>query len=254
MDSEFFEVEVTEGVARCTMRGPRMNALGNELMEPMFEGMEAVLRDDAARVIVLRGEGGNFTVGADLTTMGEKMDPVRLHRDMARMGSIIRKLHDGPRPYITEVDGWAVGGGMGLAIASDMTYATERAQFFMSFPRVAIMPDFGTSFFLTERLGLAKAKELALTASRIGAEEALSIGLVNRVIDHESISEEVMKIARKIASRSPRVLEVTKRSLNNAQRIGLDAELDFEAGIQPFFVLAPEHKKAVEEFFEARRK
>ena len=59
----------------------------------------------------------------------------------------------------------------------------------MSFPRVAIMPDFGTSFFLTERLGLAKAKELALTAARIGAEEALSIGLVNLVIDHESISE-----------------------------------------------------------------
>lgn len=254
VESETFEIEMLDGVARCTMRGPRMNALGVELLGPLFEGLEGVIRNEDVRVIVLRGSDGNFTVGADLTTMGEKMDPVMLHDNMARMGCILRDLHDGPRPFITEVDGWAVGGGLGMAIASDITYATEKAQFFLSFPRVAIMPDFGTSYFLTERVGLAKAKELALTAARIDADEALRIGLVNRVMDSGSISEEVMKVAAKLASRSPKVLGETKRSINRAQRIGLEAELDLEASLQPFFVLAPEHKQAVEDFFDKRKK
>lgn len=236
------------------MRGPRMNALGAELLGPLFEGLEGIINNEEVRVVVLRGSEGNFTVGADLTTMGEKMDPVMLQVNMARMGRILLALHDGPRPFITEVDGWAVGGGLGMALASDMTYATEKAQFFLSFPRVAIMPDFGTSYFLTERVGMAKARELALTAARIDAEEALRIGLINRVFDSESISDKVMKVASRLASRSPEVLAETKRSINRSQRIGLEAELDYEASRQPFFVLAPEHKEAVEKFFEERKK
>lgn len=254
VESETFEIEMLDGVARCTMRGPRMNALGVELLGPLYEGLEGILKDDDVRVIVLRGSEGNFTVGADLTTMGEKMDPVLLREGMARMGRILIALHDGPRPFITEVDGWAVGGGVGMALASDMTYVTEKAQFFLSFPRVAIMPDFGTSYFISERLGMAKAKELALTAARIDAQEALRIGLVNRVFDSESISEEVMKIAGKLAGRSAKVMAETKRSVNRARMIGLEAELDLEASMQPFFVLDPAHKKAVEEFFEKRKK
>jgi len=249
-----FEIEIIDGVARCTMRGPRMNALGVELMAPLFDGLEDVIAREEVRVVVLRGSEGNFTVGADLTTMGEKMDPALMQVNMARMGSILLALHEGPRPFITEVDGWAVGGGLGMALAADITFATERAQFFLSFPRVAIMPDFGTPYFLVERVGAAKARELALTAARIDAEEALRIGLINRLVPSEKISEEVMRVASKLASRSPEVMAETKRSVNRAHRMGLEAELDYEASRQPFFVLAPEHRLAVEKFFEERKK
>ena len=114
---------------------------------------------------------------------------------MARMGRILLALHDGPRPFITEVDGWAVGGGLGMALASDMTYATERAQFFLSFPRVAIIPDFGTSYFLHRARRHGQSEGTGSHRRRIDAEEALRIGLINRVFDSESISDEVMKVA-----------------------------------------------------------
>ena len=250
MEQEYFIVEKADGVARCTMNGPTMNAMGRELLIPLMAGMKKVLADDEVRVIVIRGDGGNFCVGADLSIMGEKMDPVFLYENMKNMNEIGFGLHEGPKPVITEVDGWAAGGGFSLAICSDITYATERAQFLMSFVRIAIIPDLGASYYLTKRVGMARAKELALTGNVIGAEEASSIGLVNRVVDHDSISEEVMKLARSMARRSPGVLGMTKRYLNNAHRLDLQTMLDVEASVQPLLVMTPEHQDAIKRFID----
>jgi 2-(1,2-epoxy-1,2-dihydrophenyl)acetyl-CoA isomerase len=249
-ESEFFKIEIVEGVARCSMQGPKMNAMGTEMMYPMAEMLNSALCDDGVRVIVLRGEGGNFSVGADLSMMGEEMDPAYLYENMKLANSLLLELHEGPKPVITEVDGWAAGGGFSLAIASDITYATERAKFLASFVRVAIIPDLGASYFLTRRMGLAKAKEIAFTGRTIDSEEALRIGLVNRVFPHEEISGEVMKTARKIASRSPDVLAMAKRNLNMAGRVDLETMMNLEAATQPFMVLRPEHKEAVKKFFK----
>lgn len=184
--------------------------------------------------------------------MGEEMDPAYLYENMKLANSLLLELHEGPKPVITEVDGWAAGGGFSLAIASDITYATERAKFLASFVRVAIIPDLGASYFLTRRMGLAKAKEIAFTGRTIDSEEALRIGLVNRVFPHEEISGEVMKTARKIASRSPDVLAMAKRNLNMAGRVDLETMMNLEAATQPFMVLRPEHKEAVKKFFEKK--
>jgi 2-(1,2-epoxy-1,2-dihydrophenyl)acetyl-CoA isomerase len=249
-ESKFFTVEIVEGVARCSMQGPKMNAMGNEMMYPMVEMLKSALADDDVGVIVLRGESGNFSVGADLSMMGEEMDPAYLYRNMKLVNSLLLELHEGTKPVITEVDGWAAGGGFSLAIASDMTYATERAKFLASFVRVAIIPDLGASYFLTRRVGLAKAKEIAFTGRAIDSDEALRIGLINRIFPHEEISEEVMKTARKIASRSRDVLAITKRNLNTAGMVGLETMMNLEAATQPFMVLEPEHKEAVEKFLK----
>jgi 2-(1,2-epoxy-1,2-dihydrophenyl)acetyl-CoA isomerase len=254
VESQFFAVETADGVARCIMRGPKMNALGNELLVPMIEMLEDVLLDGEVRVIVLAGEGGNFCSGGDVGTMGENMDPTYLHNNMRLINSVLYELHEGPKPVITEVDGWAVGGGMGLAMASDITYATERSRFMMSFIRISIIPDLGTAYFAAMRAGLSQAKELAMTGKVIDSAEALRLGLINKVVPHDEIAEEVMGVARKMATRSPRVLSITKRHLNNAHRVDLQTMLDFEASIQPMLVLAPEHKRDVEKFLEKRLK
>ena len=250
MGEDCFKVEIADGVARCTMNGPTMNAIGNELLFPLIDGIKGVLADDDVRVIVIRGEGGNFSVGADLSIMGEKMDPVFLYENMKNVNEIGHGLHEGPKPVITEVDGWAAGGGFSFAICSDLTYATERAQFLMSFVRIAIIPDLGASYYLTRRVGMARAKELALTGKVIGAEEALNIGLINKVVDHESISDEVMKLALTMARRAPDVLAMTKRYLNAAGRLDLQTMLDFEASVQPLLVMMPEHQEAIRKFIE----
>jgi len=252
MASDYFKVEMDEGVARCTMMAPKMNALGEDLLYPMCEMLADVLADDKARVIVLRGGEGNFCSGGDVGTMGEKLDPEFLNKNMRLINNIGYQLHEGPKPVITEVDGWAVGGGMGLAMASDMTYATERARFMMSFIRISIIPDLGSTYFLPLRAGLPKAKELVFTGRPVNADEALAMGIVNRVLPHDEISEETMKVARKIATRSPRVLALMKRHLNLAIRTDLRTILDLEESIQPLMVITPEHARDVAKFFEKK--
>jgi len=252
MESEAFKVEIESGVARCSMNGPMMNAMGDKLLFPMMEGLRSVLDDDDVRVIVMRGEGGNFSVGADLTIMGDKMDPVLMRDNMRAMGSLIYELHEGPKPVIAEVDGWAVGGGFGLAMSSDITYATERARFYLSFIKLSIVPDFGSAYFLAHRVGLAQAKELALTGRVVESEEALRIGLINRIVLHEEIAGEVMKLAGKMAGRSPDILALTKRMLNTSHSVDLRTLLELEAHVQSLAVLAPEHRRDVKEFFEKR--
>jgi 2-(1,2-epoxy-1,2-dihydrophenyl)acetyl-CoA isomerase len=250
--SEFFEIVIDSGVARCTMKGPKMNALGEELLFPMCEMMADVLADEDVRVIVLRGGEGDFCSGGDVGTMGEKMDPLFLNANMRLINNICYQLHEGPKVVITEVDGWAVGGGMGWAMASDMTYASERARFMMSFIRISIIPDLGSTYFLPLRVGLLKAKELVFTGRPVGAEEALQMGVVNRVIPHEEIGEETMKVARKIATRPARVLALMKRHLNIAPHTDLRTILDLEENIQPFMVQTPEHAKDVADFFKKK--
>lgn len=250
MESEYFIVEKADGVARCTMNGPTMNAMGRDMLPQLHDGLMDALSDDGVRVIVLTGAGGNFCVGADLSIMGEKMDPVFLYENMRKVNEVGFLLHEGPKPVITEVDGWAVGGGFSMAICSDLTYATERAQFYMSFVRISIVPDLGSSYYLTRRVGLARAKELALTGRVIKADEAAEIGLVNRVFDHDAITEEVMKVARRMATRSADVLAKTKRALNVAHTLDLQTILDLEASTQPFMVMTPEHQRDIKKFLE----
>jgi 2-(1,2-epoxy-1,2-dihydrophenyl)acetyl-CoA isomerase len=249
-ESEYFQVEVEGGVARCSLKGPRMNAMGIELVPAMRAGLQSVLENDEVRVIVIRGEGGNFSTGADLSIMGENMDATFLCENMRSMGKILYQLHEGSKPVITEVDGWAVGGGFGLALASDITYATERARFFLSFVRISLVPDFGLSYFLTKRVGLALAKELALTGRVIDAQEAYRMGLVNQVIPHEEISEKVMKVARQIADRSPHALALAKRMLNAGHQVDLATYLEMEAHMQSILVLEPKHQQDVKNFFK----
>lgn len=250
MGEDIFEIDIDEGVALCTMKGPKMNAMSREMLTLLVEGMRSVLEDDEVKVIVLRGGSGHFSTGADLSIMGDKMDPAFLWENMRTVGSTMRDLHEGDKPFITVVDGWAVGGGFSLAICSDMTFATERALFLMSFVRISIIPDLGCSYFLSRRVGLAKAKELAFTGEVINAEEARQIGLVNRVVEHDTIDDEVLKMARRMARRSAVALAITKRNLNVANRLDLTTMLDYEASVQPFMVMSPEHQRDVKKFLE----
>lgn len=250
MESDCWKVELADGIARCSLNTPwNMNAMSKDLVYPMAESIKSLMRDDAVRVIVIRGEGDHFCSGADLSILGENMDPLVLCQAMQLANSVIHDLHDGPKPVIAEVDGYAVGGGLSLALAADMTYATERVMFVAGWIRIAAVPDLGGSHLLPERVGLALAKEIAYTGRVVGAEEALRIGLVNKVVSHETISEEVMELARKLARQSTSALAWTKRLLNTGRQSDLQTIMDMEAHMQPLMLLSPEHRQAVARFF-----
>jgi 2-(1,2-epoxy-1,2-dihydrophenyl)acetyl-CoA isomerase len=253
MDSDFFKVELVEAIARCSMNTPEnMNALSKHMALPMIDNIKELLTDDSVRVIVIRGEGGNFCSGSDISLLGNSMDPAFLNEAMILMNSLLYELHESAKPVITEVDGYALGGGLGLALASDITYATERAQFCTGFIRIGAVLDMGSSYFLAERLGLAKAKEFAYTGDIMDSDEALRIGLINKVVHHEKISEEVMELAKKLVKRPAKALAWTKRALNRARHLDLQTAFDLEAHIQPIMLLSEEHKEAIRKFLDRK--
>lgn len=248
MNSERFIVEQFDAVARCSMNNPKkMNALEPEMGAPMIEKIRALISDDVTRVIIIRGSGGNFSTGSDIRLLGDNMDPAYLREIMNRINGLIIDLHDSPKPIITEVDGFALGGGLGLALSADATYATERARFCSAFIHIGAVPDMGTTYFLLERVGLLKAKEMALSGDIVEAEEALRIGLINKIFPHEEISDAVLKIAQKMAHQPKDALAWTKRNLNRVRRLDLKTVLDLEAHIQPLMLLTEEHKQAIQQ-------
>ncbi len=253
MESELLLFEREEGILRCSLNIPhKMNALCPELETPI-DDVRRMLRDESIKVIIIRGEGGNFSTGSDIDLLGEKMDPRYLCGIMKKMNAFVHELHEGPWTVITEVDGFAFGGGLGLALCSDITYATERAKFCTGFIKIGAVLDMGASYFLMERIGMVRAKEFALTGNILSSEEALSIGLINKIASHQTISEEVMKVARKIARSSKDALALTKRNLNRARHIDLQTILDLEAHIQPILLLSEEHKEAIKKFFPDKK-
>lgn len=250
MTEKRFEVQRIGAVARCSMNCPeKMNALSQETGAPMVEEIGKLMGDDTVAVIVLRAEGDNFCTGADLSLLGDNLDPALLRNLMNRMNALLFQLHQGAKIVITEVDGFAVGGGLGLALASDITVATEQAKFCAGFIRIGAVPDMGVTYFLTERLGMAKAKEVALTGDIIDAGQALAMGLINRVVPREDISEEVMKLATRLAKAPPEALALTKRNLNRSRHIDLQTTLDLEAHMQPLMLLSESHRAAIKKMF-----
>jgi 2-(1,2-epoxy-1,2-dihydrophenyl)acetyl-CoA isomerase len=227
----------------------KMNALSQATGAPMVEEISKLMGDDTVSVIVLRAEGDNFCTGSDLDLLGDNLDPAYLCALMKRINAFLLDLHQGPKIIISEVDGYALGGGLGLALASDITIATDQAKFCCGFIRIGAVPDMGVTYFLTERLGMAKAKEVALTGDIIDAGQALEMGLINRVVPREEISEAVMKLATRIAKASPEALALTKRNLNRSRHIDLQTALDLEAHMQPLMLLSEEHKAAIKKLF-----
>lgn len=250
MTDNGFKVQRIGAVARCSLNCPeKMNALSPETGEPMVEAVQALMTDDTVSVIILRGEGENFCTGSDLALIGDNLDPATLCDLMRRMNAFLFDLHQGPKIVITEVDGYAIGGGLGLALASDFTIATDQAKFCCGFIRIGAVPDMGVTYFLTERLGMVKAKEVALTGDIIEAGQALAMGLINRVVPRGDISEEVLKLATRIAKAPPEALALTKRNLNRSRHIDLQTVLDLEAHMQPLMLLSEDHKAAIKKLF-----
>jgi 2-(1,2-epoxy-1,2-dihydrophenyl)acetyl-CoA isomerase len=120
----------------------------------------------------------------------------------------------------------------------------------MGFIRIAATPDMGSSYFLAERVGLARAKEMAFTGDIVDTAEALRIGLVNKVVDHEDISREVMEVAARIARRSPGALASTKRMLNRSHLLELETVLSLESHTQPITLLSEEHRAAIRKILD----
>ena len=247
-------VERDGGVVTVTMNRPeRKNAANGKMFEELLEIFEEVERTAADRVLVLTGAGGSFCSGADLADPHGPLDPsvpglLRMHR----LADTAMAVHRLSKPAIAKVDGLAVGAGLSLALGCDLVVATEGSRLCMIFSRRGLSLDFGASWLLPRLVGMARAKELALLADMISAEDALAMGLVNRVVPADEIDAVVDSWARRLAAGPPLALAMTKAMLNHSLAASMEQALEDEARCQAYNFTTEDTDEALQAFNEKR--
>jgi len=205
------------------------------------------------RVVVLTGAGGTFCSGADLKSAMAGGFPADLEEHVrVYFHGMIRALRACPKPILALVDGAAAGYGCDLALACDVRFGTERTKIGEVFARRGLMPDGGGTWTLPRLVGLGKAFELMLTGEMVGAEEALRLGLVNRIFPSGVAASEVAQFARKLAAGAPLVHARVKAAVYAAAATDLDAALEVELRGQLELLRSKDFMEGVSAFFAKR--
>ena len=247
-------VDIDGDVGTITIDRPeRMNACTGAMFDALHQAA-IIMRNAGPRVVVFRGGGEHFCSGADVS--GEKSDAIEgadhgLH-SMRRIGDAVIALHDLPMPTIAAVDGVCVGAGFGFALAADLMVCTDRARFSLIFARRALSLDFGTSYLLPQRVGLHRAKEMALTANEFDAVAAQEIGFVNRVVPAAELDAAVGEFVDRIATGPPLALSMSKRLLDNAAHSSLAQSVEAEGLAQNVNFTTSDVAEAGQAFIEKR--
>jgi 2-(1,2-epoxy-1,2-dihydrophenyl)acetyl-CoA isomerase len=243
-----------DGVATVTFNRP--DAL-NATNDTFYREFQALLRemadDDAVRAIIITGAGRGFCAGADVKAMNPDAGPLaRRKRHRWIVADVLRPLATIEKPVIAAVNGAAVGAGFNIALAADIIIASEAAVFSQIFARLALVPDLGGFYLLTRVVGLNKAKELCFTAKKIGAHEALALGIANHVVPADKLMDEARKLAAEIAAGPTTALAQMKTLLNLSSTSTLEQMLEFESYAQTISYMTPEHREGVAAFRERR--
>jgi len=257
-------VERRDGVLYLTMNRPdRLNALSDHIIAGLLEQLRKAAGDDEVGAVVLTGAGRGFCAGGDITRMRDRNEAsgragsngpaldqrIAATRHGEECSVLLREI---PKVTIAAVNGPAAGAGLGLCLACDIRIASDAARFGTAFARVGYSGDYGGSYFLTQLVGPAKARELYFSAEVIDANEALRLGMVNRVVPAAALADEVHAYAKRIAA-GPRVAYgYMKGNLNAALSTDLRTLLDREAVGQALTSLTEDHKEAVKAFLEKR--
>jgi len=249
-DSTVIIDKKTDGVAFVIINKPaRRNAIDPNLMDNLTDALLTLDNDDEVKVIILKGQGDHFSSGGDLKARKPGPCPIEEKRKMLRKhGRTIQTIQNMEKPVIAMVKGYAVGGGMSLALACDLIFASEDAKFSCNFLKVGIVPEMGAMLFLPQTIGLYRAKELWFTGRIVGAAEACEMGFVNRVFSSEEIEAATISFAKEIALVPSVALRITKRISNSTINNMLNTILDSEAQSSPFCSETDDHKAYVESF------
>lgn len=249
---------IKDGVAVLTMNRPeRLNAMSPVMLGDMLEALPRLAEDPAVGVVVLTGAGRAFCAGGDVKAMAEGREfggETLEDKASALRGrmEVSRWLHEMPKPTIAMVRGAAAGAGLSLAMACDLRIAGDSARLATAFARVGYSGDFGGSYFLTQLVGTAKARELYYTADILDAQQALALGLVNRVVPETRLEEETLALAARLA-RGPRIAyRYMKRNFNAAEAGTLKELLDLEAWHHMRCGMTDDHREAAKAFVEKR--
>ncbi len=243
-----------DGVLTITLNRPEsFNAFNEQATTDLQEALKSAEKDDAVRAIVLTGAGKAFSSGQDLKDAPAPGTKRSLADSLQRRyNPIIRRLTTMPKPIIGAINGPAAGAGCSVALACDLRIAAEGSYLLQAFVRIGLVPDSGSSWFLTRLVGYARAFEIASLGDKIPAEQALQLGLVNRVVPAEALMDEATKLARQYASGPTKAYGYIKKMLYRACHTSLDDALDYEVFLQEAAGRTNDYNEGVAAFVEKR--
>ncbi len=247
------DIERQDAVAVVTMNNPsKRNALDLDLRRALLAAFRELADDEAIRSVVLTGAEGAFCAGADVDKMGAR-DLAGSRQGMQTLHGLIRTLHGMDKPTIAAVRGPAVGIGFSLAMACDQVLASPSADFSQVFSRVGLAPDGGAIWFLARQLGQARAKELVFSARKLRAEEALTLGLVARVLPEDEVLPVAVLQAQTYAQGPGLALAMAKQLFAASVSPTLEQYLQAELLVGPQLLQTADHKEGRTAFQEKRK-
>jgi len=223
----------------------------------MIEALAVAREDPEIRSVVVTGRGSAFCAGGDVKEMAKVLEvgepePGVIRQSVRSFHAMVEALYNLEKPVIAAINGPAVGAGWSLALACDLSIASERARFSFAFVHRGLTSDGGSTYLLQRAVGYAKAFELVALGNTIDADEALRLGLVNKVVPHEQLVPATEELAARFAAGPPNAIRMIKRALRLASNASLQDALENEAIMQTVCMLSPEHAEGVRSFLEKR--
>jgi 2-(1,2-epoxy-1,2-dihydrophenyl)acetyl-CoA isomerase len=245
------------GLLTITMNRPeRRNALNPDMVRGLAEAARRAADDPEVRAVLFKGAGGTFCVGGDVKSMAEGRAPLPFETRLANLRrgmEVSRILHQMPKPVVAQLDGAAAGAGLSMALSCDLRIASESCKITTAFAKVGFSGDYGGTYFLTQLLGSARARELYLLSPVLSATEAQAIGIVTKVVPDAEIDAAAHELALSLAQGPSIALGYIKRNINNAEHLALEDCFDGEAFHHTRCGDTDDHKDAAKAFVEKRK-
>jgi Enoyl-CoA hydratase/carnithine racemase len=252
MAYETITVEIEEGVATVTLNRPAvLNALNDKVFNELGEAAAALAADPSVRVVIITGGEKVFAAGADISQMASAsaVDVTTSDKPSHRAFGLIENM---PKPVIAAIAGYALGGGCELTLVADVRIAAENAQFGLPEIKLGILPGAGGTQRLPRLIGAGRAKELIFSGDFVTAEEALRIGLVNKVVPNDQLFVEAKKMAKRFSNRGAVALRLAKAAVNEGLRMDLEAGLQYEHKCFSLLFATEDQKEGMKAFLEKR--
>lgn len=252
MDFENLVFKKEGNIGILSINRPKaLNALNTQVLKELDKAVDMIEKDEEVHIVVLTGEGRAFVAGADIAEM--KSMGSNESRKFAKNGlSVFRKIELMEKPVIAMVNGFALGGGCELSMCCDIRIASDKAKFGQPETGLGIIPGFAGTQRLARLVGAGRAKELIFTADTIGADEAYRIGLVNKVVPHDDLMEEVVKIAQNILSKGQLAVRLAKSAINRGIETDIETGMAIERDLFGLCFTTEDQKEGMGAFLEKR--
>ena len=251
---ETIKVEREESTLWIILNRPhRLNTFNDVLIEELGDMLDTAEKDPSVKCVVITGDGDRaFSAGADVT-MFPKATPLKAE-EFSRAGQkTFGKVEEMTKPVIAAINGFALGGGLELALTCDFRIAAEHAELGSPEISLGLIPGWGGTQRLVRIVGLAKAKEMVMLGTRLKADEALKAGLVHKVVHYEKLRDEVREMAKKLAEGPPIAMKYAKHALNFGTQVPLDVGLRLEAALMGLAFSTEDLKEGVEALMSKRK-